>query len=95
MESIVSKVHTELVDLVATYADAGRENITLSLMADFQRALFPLLDERICIKGLEQSEELRDEMVQLFGEEHPTKPAWPALPRPAGQAGQVLRQDGL
>jgi hypothetical protein len=34
-------------------------------------------------------------MVQLFGEEHPTKPAWPALPRPAGQAGQVLRQDGL
>jgi hypothetical protein len=95
MESIVSKVHTELVDLVATYADAGRENITLSLMADFQRALFPLLDERICIKDLEQSEELRDEMVQLFGEEHPTKPAWPALPRPAGQAGQVLRQDGL
>jgi hypothetical protein len=79
MESIVSKVHAELVDLAATYADAGRENVTLSLVADFQRALFPLLDERIRIKDLEQSEELRDEMVQLFGEEHPTKPAWPYL----------------
>ena len=79
MESIVSKVHTELVDLAATYADAGRENVTLSLMVDFQRALFPLLDERIRIKDLKQSEELRDEMVQLLGEEHPTKPAWPYL----------------
>ncbi|CAG5137498.1 uncharacterized protein ALTATR162_LOCUS134 [Alternaria atra] len=79
MESIVSKVHTSLVDLAATYADAGRENVTLSLMADFQRAVFPLLDERIRIKDLEQSEELRDEMVQLLGDEHPTKPAWPYL----------------
>jgi hypothetical protein len=79
MESIVSKVHTELVDLAATYADAGRENVTLSLMADFQRAVFPLLDERIRIKDLEQSEELRDEMVQLLGDEHPTEPAWPYL----------------
>ncbi|CAN9300148.1 unnamed protein product [Alternaria alternata] len=79
MESIVSKVHAELVDLAATYADAGRENVTLSLMADFQRAVFPLLDERIRIKDLEQSEELRDEMVQLLGDEHPTKPAWPYL----------------
>ena len=79
MESIVSKVHAELVDLAETYADAGRENVTLSLMADFQRAVFPLLDERIRIKDLEQSEELRDEMVQLLGDEHPTKPAWPYL----------------
>jgi hypothetical protein len=79
MESIVSKVHAELVDLAATYADAGHENVTLSLMADFQRAVFPLLDERIRIKDLEQSEELRDEMVQLLGDEHPTKPAWPYL----------------
>ncbi|RYN16216.1 hypothetical protein AA0115_g12486 [Alternaria tenuissima] len=79
MESIVSKVHTELVDLATTYADAGRENVTLSLMADFQRAVFPLLDERIRIKDLEQSEELRDEMVQLLGDEHPTEPAWPYL----------------
>ncbi|CAN9355675.1 unnamed protein product [Alternaria alternata] len=79
MESIVSKVHAELVDLAATYADAGRENVTLSLMADFQRAVFPLLDERIRIKDLEQSEELRDEMVQLLGDEHPTGPAWPYL----------------
>ncbi|CAN9211721.1 unnamed protein product [Alternaria alternata] len=79
MESIVSKVHAELVDLAATYADAGRENVTLSLMADFQRAVFPLLDERIRIKDLEQSEELRDDMVQLLGDEHPTKPAWPYL----------------
>ena len=79
MESIVSKVHTELVDLATTHADAGRENVTLSLMADFQRAVFPLLDERIRIKDLEQSEELRDEMVQLLGDEHPTKPAWPYL----------------
>ncbi|CAN9250430.1 unnamed protein product [Alternaria alternata] len=79
MESIVSKVHAELVDLAETYADAGRENVTLSLMADFQRAVFPLLDERIRIKDLEQSEELRDEMVQLLGDEHPTEPAWPYL----------------
>jgi len=79
MESIVSKVHAELGDLAATYADAGRENVTLSLMADFQRAVFPLLDERIRIKDLEQSEELRDDMVQLLGDEHPTKPAWPYL----------------
>jgi hypothetical protein len=79
MESIVSKVHAELVDLATTHADAGRENVTLSLVADFQRAVFPLLDERIRIKDLEQSEELRDEMVQLLGDEHPTKPAWPYL----------------
>jgi hypothetical protein len=79
MESIVSKVHAELVDLAETYADAGRENVTLSLMAEFQRAVFPLLDERIRIKDLEQSEELRDEMVQLLGDEHPTEPAWPYL----------------
>ncbi|CAN9307471.1 unnamed protein product [Alternaria alternata] len=79
MESIVSKVHVELVDLAATYADAGRENVTLSLMADFQRAVFPLLGEHIRIKDLEQSEELRDDIVQLLGDEHPTKPAWPYL----------------
>ncbi|CAN9093657.1 unnamed protein product [Alternaria alternata] len=79
MESIVSKVHAELVDLAATYAEAGRENITLSLMAEFQRAVFPLLDERIRIKDLEQSEELRDEIVQLLRDEHPTEPAWPYL----------------
>jgi hypothetical protein len=35
MESIVSKVHAELVDLATTHADAGRENVTLSLMTDF------------------------------------------------------------
>jgi hypothetical protein len=41
--------------------------------------LFPLLDEDIRIKDLEQSEELRDDMVQLFRDEYPTKPAWPYL----------------
>jgi hypothetical protein len=79
MESIVSKVHIELVDLAATYADAGYENVTLSLISDFQRALFTVLDDSIRIKDLEQSEELRDEMVQLFEDEYPTKPAWPYL----------------
>ncbi|CAN9463401.1 unnamed protein product [Alternaria alternata] len=78
-KSIVSKVHAEIVDLAETYADAGRENVTLSLIADFQRAVFPLLNEHIRIKDLEQSEELRDEIVQLLGDEHPTKPAWPYL----------------
>jgi hypothetical protein len=79
MESIVSKVHAELVALAATYADDGHENVTLSLTEDFQRALFPLLDEGIRIKDLEQSEKFRDGMVQLFRDEHPTKPAWPYL----------------
>jgi hypothetical protein len=63
MESIVSKVHIELVDLAATYADAGYENVMISVISDFQRALFSILDKKIRIKHLEQSEELRDEMV--------------------------------
>ena len=75
MESIVSNMHVELVDLAATYADAGYENVTLSLISDFQRALFTVLDESIRIKDLEQSEELRDEMIKLFEDENPTKPA--------------------
>ncbi|KAF1352901.1 hypothetical protein EJ07DRAFT_135623 [Lizonia empirigonia] len=79
MESIVSKVRAELVDLAVAYADAGHENVTLSLISDFQHVLFPLLDERVRINDLEQSDELRDEMIQLFGDEHPTKPAWPYL----------------
>ncbi|KAI0569914.1 hypothetical protein Alg215_11370 [Pyrenophora tritici-repentis] len=66
MESIVSKMHVELVDLGVTYADAGYENVTLSLISDFQRALFTVLDESVRVKDLEQSEELRDEMVQLL-----------------------------
>ena len=86
MESIVSKVHVELVELAATYADAGYENVTLSLIIDFQRALFPILDESIRVKDLEQSEELRDEIVQLLKDEYPTKPAWPYL-------NQLDRQD--
>ncbi|RMZ74083.1 chitinase [Pyrenophora seminiperda CCB06] len=72
-------MHVELVDLAATYADAGYENVTLSLISDFQHALFTVLDESIRIKDLEQSKELRDEMVQLFEDEYPTKPAWPYL----------------
>ena len=79
MESIVSKVHVELVDLAATYADAGYENVMLSVISDFQRALFTILDKKIRIKHIKQSEELRDEMVQLFEDEYPTKPAWPYL----------------
>jgi hypothetical protein len=81
MESIISKVHVELIDLAATYAEAGYENVTLSLISDFQRALFTVLDEKIRIKDLKQSEKLRDEMVQLFKDEEPTKIAWPYLDR--------------
>jgi hypothetical protein len=77
MESIVSKVHVELVDLAATYADAGYENVTLSLISDFQHALFTILDKKIRIKDLEQSEKFRDEMVELFKDENQTKLAWP------------------
>ncbi|KAI1569465.1 hypothetical protein PtrEW13061_011592 [Pyrenophora tritici-repentis] len=62
-------MHVELVDLGVTYADAGYENVTLSLISDFQRALFTVLDESVRVKDLEQSEELRDEMVQLFEDE--------------------------
>ncbi|KAF1352922.1 hypothetical protein EJ07DRAFT_183101 [Lizonia empirigonia] len=79
MESIISKVHVELVNLAATYADAGCENVTLSLVSDFQRTLFTILDERIRINDLEQSEGLKDEMEELFEDEYPTKPAWPYL----------------
>jgi hypothetical protein len=46
MESIISKVHVELIDLAATYAEAGYENVTLSLISDFQRALFTVLDKK-------------------------------------------------
>ncbi|XP_014553185.1 hypothetical protein COCVIDRAFT_40751 [Bipolaris victoriae FI3] len=67
MDSIVSKVRVELVDLAATYAADKHEN----------RALFTILDEGIRIKDLEQSKELRDEMMYLFEDEYPTKPAWP------------------
>ncbi|KAI1525548.1 hypothetical protein PtrCC142_010631 [Pyrenophora tritici-repentis] len=56
-------MHVELVDLAATYADAGYENVTLSLISDFQRAIFTVLDKSVRIKDLEQSEELRDEMI--------------------------------
>ncbi|EDU47807.1 hypothetical protein PtrSN002B_005543 [Pyrenophora tritici-repentis] len=79
MESIVSKVQVELVNLAATYADAGHENVTLSLIFDFQRALFVILDESIRIKDLEQCEGLKYEMEDLFKDEYPTKPGWPYL----------------
>ena len=80
MEEIVSKVHSELVALAATYEHAGYENVTLSLTSDFQRALFAtVLDERIRINDLKQSEELKNEMGQLFEDKYPTKPAWPYL----------------
>jgi hypothetical protein len=81
MESIVSKVHVELVDLAATYAEAGYKNVTLSLISDFQHALFTILDKKIRIKDLEQSEKFRDEMVELFKHENHTKLAWPYLDR--------------
>lgn len=79
MESIVSKVHIELVNLATTYADAGHDNVTLSLILDFQRALFAVLDESIRIKDLEQSEGLKNEMEELFEDEYPTKAGWPYL----------------
>jgi hypothetical protein len=58
--SIVFKVQVELVDLAVTYADAGYEHFMLSLISDFQCALFTILDRKFRIKHLEQSEELRD-----------------------------------
>ncbi|KAJ6201964.1 hypothetical protein J3E72DRAFT_370926 [Bipolaris maydis] len=76
MDSIVSKVRIELGNLAATYAANKHENVTLSLTSDFQRALFFILDERIRIKDLEQSKELREKMVQLFEDEYSTEPAW-------------------
>jgi hypothetical protein len=66
-------VHVELIDLAATYAEAGYENVTLSLISNFQRALFTLLNEKIRIKDLKQSEKLRDEIVQLFKDKELTK----------------------
>jgi hypothetical protein len=66
MESIVSKVHVEFLDLAATYADAGYKNVTHSLISDFQRALFAILDEDIRIKDLEQSAGLKNEMEELI-----------------------------
>jgi hypothetical protein len=66
-------VHVELIGLAATYAEAGYENVTLSLISDFQRALFTVLDKKIRIKDLKQSEKLRDEIVQLFKDKELTK----------------------
>ncbi|KAI4940881.1 hypothetical protein J4E91_011138 [Alternaria rosae] len=79
MESIVSKVRAELVNLAVTYAADGYENVTLSMTADFQRCLFLLLDEKIRMKDLAQSEELKDNIMQLLGNEDPKEPAWPYL----------------
>ncbi|KAF7445900.1 hypothetical protein TUN199_11195 [Pyrenophora tritici-repentis] len=62
-------MHVELVDLTATYADARYKSVTLSLISDFQRAIFTVLNKSVRIKDFEQSEELRDEMVQLFEDE--------------------------
>ncbi|KAF7567801.1 hypothetical protein PtrSN002B_012398 [Pyrenophora tritici-repentis] len=62
-------MHVELVDLAATYADARYKSVTLSLISDFQRAIFTVLNKSVRIKDFEQSEELRDEMVQLFEDE--------------------------
>jgi hypothetical protein len=76
MDSIVSKVHVELVDLAATYTDARYKNVTLSLILDFQRALFAVLDKSICIKDLKQSEGLKNEIEELFEDEYPTEPRW-------------------
>ena len=80
MEEIVSKVHSELVALAATYEHARYENVTLSLTSDFQRALFAtVLNKKVCINNLKQSGELKKEMEQLFEDEYPTEPAWPYL----------------
>ncbi|KAJ5025164.1 hypothetical protein J3E71DRAFT_178415 [Bipolaris maydis] len=86
MDSIVSKVRIELVNLAATYTADKHENVTISLISDFQRALFTILDQSIRIKDLKQSEELRDEMIQLFKDDYPTEPAWPYL-------NQLKKQD--
>jgi hypothetical protein len=69
-------VHIKLVNLATTYADAGHENVTLSLILDFQRALFAVLDEGIRIKDLEQSNWLKNEMEELFKGVNLTKPGW-------------------
>ncbi|EMD65829.1 hypothetical protein COCSADRAFT_355216 [Bipolaris sorokiniana ND90Pr] len=81
MDSIVSKVRVELVELAETYAANKHENVTIRLISGFQRALFAILHESIRIKDFEQSKELRDEMIELFEDEYPTEPAWPYLNR--------------
>jgi hypothetical protein len=52
MESILSKVHVELANLAATYADARYENVMLSVISDFQHAICSILDKKILLSIL-------------------------------------------
>jgi len=77
-------VRGELVNLAAKYAADGHENVTLSMTTDFQRCLFPRLDEEIRIRDLAQSEEFKDNIIEMLADEYPKEPAWPYL----GQLGK-------
>ena len=67
-------MHAELLKLGSNYTDIKHENVTLSLVSNFQRALFLILNKEIRIKDLKQSNKLKEEIIKLFkGERHLTK----------------------
>ena len=83
MDAIVDKIRQDLIELVVSYQG---ENVTQRLMSEFNHAIFLIIPDEIRIKDMEQSTEFREEMMNVFDEQDPTKPGTPYL-------GQLEDQD--
>lgn len=83
MEAIVEKIHKDLIKLVNSYQG---ENATQRLLSEFSYATFLIIPEEIRTEDMKQSIELREEMMNVFEEQDPTKAGTPYL-------GQLQDQD--
>ncbi|KAF1965727.1 hypothetical protein BU23DRAFT_574669 [Bimuria novae-zelandiae CBS 107.79] len=83
MDAIVNKIHKDLIELAISYQG---ENATQRLSSEFRQAIFFIIPEQIRTKDMEQSAELREEMIAFFEDNDPTKPGTPYI-------GQLKEQD--
>jgi hypothetical protein len=83
MEAIVEKIRKDLVELVNSYQG---ENATQRLLSEFSYATFLIIPEKIRTEDMKQSTDLREEMMNVFEEQDPTKSGTPYL-------GQLQDQD--
>ena len=73
MDRILDKVADEIQSLAKVYEG---QNVTQSMSADFLRAFSLRLDESTRIRDLEDSDVLKDEIIELFNRGKPTEAKW-------------------
>ena len=79
----MEKIRKDLIELVNSYQG---ENATQRLLSEFSYATFLIIPEKIRTEDMKQSTDLREEMMNVFEEQDPTKPGTPYL-------GQLQDQD--